>query len=184
MEKDVNTVNIEWTEGTAAPVSRVLHTAVLLNGVIYVGGCYYDTEMPVLHRVDIYHVATDSWDKSPIITPYCYFAMTTLNNCLITAGGQDNNDQTTDIFILENAATGLKEYATMMVPKYTVAAAGHQAMLIIAGGRNNKGDVLASTEVLDSVTGQWHVCNPLPQPCYWSQLIVVTNHLYLIGGYD
>ena len=185
MDQDVSTVNIEWTEGAAAPVRRVLHTAVLLNGMIYVGGCYHDTEMPVLHRIDIYHVAANSWDKSPIISPYRYFAMTTLNNCLITAGGRDYNTQATDfILTLENgAATELKVYGTMMMPKYTVAAAGHQRMLIIAGGRNNKGDVLASTEVLDSTTGQWHVCNALPQACSWSQLVIVTNHIYLIGGY-
>lgn len=185
MENDLRIVNIEWREGTAAPVSRVLHTAVLLNGVIYVGGCYHDAEMPVLHRIDIYHVATDSWDKSPIITPYRYFAMTTLNNRLITAGGRDSNNQATDMmFTLENGASELKEYGTMIIPKYSVAAASHQAVLIIAGGRNSKGDSLASTEVLDSVIGQWHVCNPLPQPCSWSQLVIVSHNLYLIGGYS
>ena len=184
MEDDLSVVNIEWREGTAAPVSRVLHTAVLLDGVIYVGGCYHDAEVSVLHRIDIYHVETDSWDKSPIITPYRYFAMTTLNNHLITAGGRGSNNQATDIiFTLENGAAELKEYSTMMIPKYLVAAASHQAMLIIAGGRNNEGDYLASTEVLDSTTGQWHVCNPLPQACSWSQLVVVSHKLYLIGGY-
>ena len=156
---------------------------MLLNGLVYVGGCYHDTTEQVLHRIDIYDVAENSWSNSPIFTPYRYFAMTTLNNCLIVAGGQDYDSKPTDMILtLENGDKKLKEYTTMRTSKYFVAAAGHLGMLIIAGGANNDG-VLASAEVLDSATGQWHTCNDLPEACSWQQSVIISNHLYLIGGF-
>ena len=183
-DNSTRTVNIEWKEGAAAPASRVLHTAVLLNGLVYVGGCYHDTKEQILHRIDIYDVSFNSWSNSPIFTPYRYFAMTTLNNRLIIAGGRDYHNKTTDMILtFENGAKKLKEYATMTTAKCNVTAAGHLGMLIIAGGINGDGGGLASTEVLDSATGQWHICNALPEPCSWQQSVILSNHLYLVGGY-
>ena len=110
--------------------------------------------------------------------------MTTLKNRLIIAGGQDYHNKATDMILaFENGAKKLKEYATMTTSKYYVTAAGHLGMLIITGGVNSDGDCLASTEVLDSATGQWHICNDLPDPCTWQQSVIISNHLYLVGGF-
>jgi len=134
-----------------------------------------------LYQIDVYDVSNDSWGSS-VITQYCYFAMTSLNKKLIIAGGIGHRgDLTNQIFTLENGH--LKEYIKMKRPKFCTAAVGHQGMLLIVGGKVGL-EVLTSTELFDSKTEQWYICENLPQPHYWLQSVVLENTIYLLGGFD
>ena len=65
-------------------------TAVLLGGNVYVGGGLEgrsDSDKQNSYRLDVYNLTTNQWSSSPITTPHCWFAMTVLDNKLITAGG-------------------------------------------------------------------------------------------------
>ena len=130
--------------------------------------------------INCYDPVNNSWSSS-INTPYCYFAMTTLNNKLVTAGGEDRSDKrTTQVFTLD--AGQLKDYTKMITARSYATAAGHQGMLIITGGMDDKGKILSSTELFDSNNGQWYKCSDLPQPYYCLQSVIVDNMLYLLGG--
>ena len=150
-----------------------------LNGLVYVGG---GTESGWKSSYDIncYDPVNNSW-SSPISTPYCLFAMTTLNNKLLIAGGKDQSFKITDQ-ILKMTAGQVKNYTKMITARSDATATGHQGMLIITGGWDDKYKKLSSTELFDSSNGQWYVTNDLPQPHCWLQSVIVDNILYLLGG--
>ena len=87
------------------------HTAVLLGGVVYVGGGYEgrnNDDYQLSYRLDIYNnLTTNQWSSSPITAPYSWFAMTVLNDKLVTAGGgTTNNKDTKKVLVL--TAEGLQ----------------------------------------------------------------------------
>ena len=172
-------MNIKWEEGAPAPVGRYGHTAVWLNGLVYVGGGNENGYKPS-YIINCYDPVNNSW-SSPINTPYCYFAMTTLNNKLLNAGGMDKSYKKTNQILTMDAGQ-LKNYTKMITARSYATATGHQGMLIITGGRDDKGNTLFSTELFDSNNGQWYMSNDLPQPHYWLQSVIVDNILYLLGG--
>ena len=171
-------MNIKWEEGAPAPVCRVDHTAVWLNGLVYVGGGNETGEKPS-YIINCYDPVNNSW-SSPINSPYCYFAMTTLNNKLLIAGGQESYQRTYQILTMN--AGQLKKYVRMITARSLATAAGHQGMLIITGGRDYKGNTLSSTELFDSSNGQWYVSNDLPRSHYLLKSVIVDNTIYLLGG--
>ena len=180
-------VNIKWEEGAPLPVSCSGHTAVWLNGVVYVGGgtTFKQEEklslvsLKPLYIINCYDPVSHLWSP-PIDTPQCYFAMTTLNNKLLIAGGQTGRIRTNQVLIMD--AGQLKNYTKLITARSLAVAAGHQGMLIIAGGYDNNKKILSSTEIFDSNNGQWYTCSDLPQPHYWLQSVIVENILYLLGG--
>ena len=172
-------MNIKWEEGAPAPVGRFGHTAVWLNGLVYVGGGF-ETGSKASYIINCYDPVNNSW-SSPINTPYGHFVMTTLNNNLLIAGGRDKRYKTTNQILTMDAGQ-LKNYTKMITARSDATATGHQGMLIITGGKDDKVKTLSSTELFDSSNGQWYVSNDLPQPHSWLQSVIVDNILYLLGG--
>ena len=160
------------------------HTAAWLNGLVYVGGGW-ETGAMESYIINCYDPVNNSW-SSPIDTPYCHFAMTTLNKKLLIAGGQDKSYKRTNQILTMDAGQ-LKHYTKMITARShaTCTATGHQGMLIITGGWDDKNKILSSTELFDS-NGQciWYVSDNLPQPQYQLQSVIVDNILYLLGGYN
>ena len=173
-------VNINWEVGAAAPVDVRGSAAVWLNGLVHIGGGY-ENEAQGSYTIYRYDPIKNLW-ISPIIAPYCFFAMTTLKDGLITVGGQDESFMRTNQ-ILSMEAGELRNYTKMITPMSSATAVGHQAMLIITGGWGDEGKILSSTEVFDSDSGQWYTCNNLPQPFHSGRLLVADNVLYVLGGF-
>ena len=172
-------MNIKWEEGAPAPVLCSGHTAVWLNGVVYLGGGFgHDGKASYI--INCYDPVNNSW-SSPINTPYFLFAMTTLNDNLLISGGRDKSYKTTNQILTLDAGQ-LKNYTKMITARSRATATGHQGMLIITGGKDDKGERLSSTELFDSTNGQWYVSDDLPQPHYWLRSVIVDNILYLLGG--
>ena len=73
---------MKWEEGAPAPVVNCYgHTAVWLNELVYVGGGY-ETGRKDSYRIDCYDPVNNTWGFH-IKTPYCHFALTTLNKRLL-----------------------------------------------------------------------------------------------------
>ena len=173
-------MNIKWEEGATAPGGRYAHTAVWLNGLVYVGGGTDGYKASYI--INCYDPVNNSWSSS-ISSPYCNFTMTTLNNKLVTAGGMDKSGRKTNQ-ILTMDADQLKNYTKMITARSHATAAGHQGMLIITGGMDEKDKTLSATELFDSNNGQWYTCSDLPKPCYLVKSVIVDNILYVLGGYE
>ena len=157
---------------------------MLYDGKVYIGGGNEVTSTATgSYRLDVYDPAENSWSPFPINTRYKYFAMTTLNNQLITAGGIDRFDTVTkEIFLLDGDY--LEKYTRMITPRYDATAAGHQGTLIITGGKGYQNRILVTTELFDSVTDQWYTTSNLPLPHSELKPVIVDNTLYLLGGFN
>ena len=175
-------MNIKWEEGAPAPVGCRRHTAVWLNGLVYVGGGNTVAVGGASYIINCYDPVNNSW-SSPINTPYCLFAMTTLNNNLLIAGGRDNSFKKTNQILTMDAGQ-LKNYTKMITARKYATATGYQGILIITGGEDDMYDKLSSTELFDSSNGQWYMSNDLPQPHTELKSVIVDNILYLLGGFD
>ena len=139
----------------------------------------YDTKK-LLYIINCYDPVNNSW-SSPINTPYYYFAMTTLNDRLLIAGGLDkHNKRSNQIFTVD--AGVLENITKMITARSSAVAAGHQGMLIITGGVVDKDMRLSSTELFDSNNHQWYTCSDLPKPHSGLQSVIIDNILYLLGG--
>ena len=134
--------------------------------------------------INCYDPVNNSWSPS-ISTPYSLFTMTTLDNKLVTAGGEDKSyKRTNQVLMLHVDAGQLNFYTKMITARSYATAAGHQGMLIITGGKDDKGKILSSTELFDSNNGQWYKCSDLPQPHTSLQSVIVDNILYVLSGVD
>ena len=173
-------MKIEWKEGAPVPVGSHGHTAVWLNGLVYVGGGT-PTQWNASYAINCYNPTNNSW--SSIKTPYCHFTMTTLNSKLLIVGGQDKrNKKTNQIFAMDGGQ--LRSYTKMTIARKWATAAGHQGMLIITGGSDDKYNTLSSTELFDTSSSRWYMCSDLPHPHSELQSVIVDNILYLLGGYN
>ena len=144
------------------------------------GGGYDTSTRGLSYIINCYDPVNNSW-SSPINTSYNLFAMTTLNNQLIIAGGKDKYYKKTNE-VLTMDSTELKYYTKMTTARSYAVAASHQGMLIITGGFDDNSKILSSTELFDSKNGQWYMSSDLPQPHYLLQSVIVDNILYLLGG--
>ena len=172
-------VNIRWEEGAPAPVATASHTAVLFNGAVYVGGgACGDTDDN--HKINIYHPDTNKWDDA-IDTPHAFFAMTVLVDKLIVVGGivEISSKETNKLLTLQSGKW--KDYSQMPTARFSASAVSHQSIMIVMGGRLLN-QTISTTELLDSITGQWFTCDDLPQPLTGLRSAIVGDMLYILGG--
>ena len=83
-----NPVKVNWEEVAPLPVGRVSCTAVLLHGSVYVGSGYEGrnaNHYQNCYRLDVYNLSTNQWSHSPITTPYRAYAMTVLDDKLVSS---------------------------------------------------------------------------------------------------
>ena len=180
---DIFTKTVKWKELAFLPVCRSAHTAVLLGGNVYVGGGYEgrnDNFRQDCNRLDVYNLTTNQWSSSPITTPYSWFAMTVLDDKLITAGGETKNYEAVKKVLVLNAGQW-EDYTEMPTARSCATAVGYHSMLIMVGGWV-KGEWITTTELLDTINSCWYTCNNLPSPHIQMKAAVMNDKLYLLGG--
>ena len=175
-------VNIKWEEGAPGPVAIVGHTAVLYNGVIYVGGGVCDDDDDDdSYKINIYHPDTNKWDDA-INTPHAAFTMTVLVDKLIIVGGAVRGPVKVTNKLLTLQGGQWEDYSQMPTARCWATAVSHQSMMIVMGGLADDDHTFSTTELLYSTTGQWVKCNDLPQPLLYLQSVIVGDVLYTLGG--
>ena len=176
---------MKWKEKPLLPAYRNAHTAVLLGGVVYIGGGY-EGKKEASYRLDAYNLATNQWILPPIATQYCRFAMTVLNEKLVTAGGRtENHEVVKKVLVLD--AGEWKSYSEMPTARSWATAVGYHSTLIMIGGGVKVKDEwqrISTIEILDSTTGCWYTCDNLPSPHQQLKAAIMNDKLYLLGGFD
>ena len=187
---DIFRKTVKWEELAPLQVGRSAHTAVLLGGVVlYVAGGYEGRSIDNKQNsyiLDVYNLTTNQWSPSPITTPYCWFALTVLDDKLVTAGGETKNNEVVKKILVLNAGQW-KDYSEMPTARSGATAVGYHSMLIVVGGRimvRGKWTRLCTTELLDTTNGYWYTCNNLPSPHQQMKAAIVNDKLYLLGGVD
>ena len=180
---------VNWEKIPSLPVGRSSCDAVLLNGLIYVGGGFEGKSVKNNKdccKLDIFDISTEQWSLNPIATPYHAYAITVLENKLITVGGlTKRNDEFTKKILVLNG-TQWKDYSRIPTARACATAVGHYSTLLVIGGRANvKGRwmTIPTVELLDATSGCWYTCNNLPIPHCFLQVAILNNTLYLVGGF-
>ena len=185
---DIFKKTVKWKELAPLPVGHIGHTAVLLGRNVYVGGGFEGRstdDNQDSYRLDVYNLNTNQWSTS-IITPYCLFAMTVLDDKLVTAGGITKNYENVKKVLVLNAGQW-KDYSEMPTARCYATAVGYHSMLIVVGGvikAEDKWTRLSTTELLDTTNGYWYTCNNLPSPHQQLKAAIMNDKLYLLGGID
>ena len=182
-------VKVKWEVVSPLLVGRVSCIAVLLNGSVYVGAgvegrSAYDYQD--CYRLDVYNLSTNQWSPSPITTPYYNYAMTVLDNKLVTVGGAVRHDEKAINKMLVLDAGRWKVSSEMPTARVGASAVGHHSMLMVIGGKakvNGKWTAISTVELLDTTNGCWYTCYNLPTPHYQLKPAIVNNILYLLGGF-
>ena len=172
-------VNIKWEEGASAPVATACHTAVLYNRAIYVGGGGVSDDGDI-YKINIYYPDTNKWDDA-IDSPHAAFAMTVLVDKLIIIGGAVRGSGVTNKLLALRGGQW-EDYSQMATARRLTSVVSHQSMMIVMGGLDDDNHGLSTTELLDSIAGQWFKCNDFPQPLFNLQLVIVGGLLYTLGG--
>ena len=186
---DIFRRTVKWKELAPLPVGRSAHTAVLLGGNVYIGVGREGTssnDAQCSFRLDVYNLTTNQWSSSPITTPYSWFAMTVLDDKLVTAGGTTKNDEVVKKVLVLNAGQW-KDYSEMTTARSRATAVGYHSMLIVVGGTvrvESKWTRVSTTELLDTTNGCWYTCNNLPSPHQQMKAAIMNDKLYLLGGFD
>ena len=186
---DIFEKTVKWKELAPLPVCRSAHTAVLLGGKVYVGGGFEgtsDNNRQDCYRLDVYNLTTNQWSSSPITTPYCLFAMTVLDDKLVTAGGETRNGEIVKKVLVLDAGQW-KDYSEMPTARFCATAVGYHSMLIVVGGGTKvegKWTRVSTTELLDTTNGCWYTCNNLPSPHQQLKAAIINNKVYVLGGTD
>ena len=188
---DIFSKTAKWKELAPLPEGRDGHTAVLLGGVVYVGGGFEGNgidgyQKQSSYRLDVYNLTTNQWSSSPITTPYCWFALTVLDDKLVTAGGRTTKYEAVKKVLVLNAGQW-KDYSEMPTARLGATAVGYHSMLIVVGGIamvEGKWTTASTTELLDTTNGCWYICNNLPSPHQQIKAAIMNNKLYLLGGLD
>ena len=161
---------------------------MLLGGVVYVGGGFEGISINDKfdsYRIDSYNLTTNQWSSSPIITPYCWFGMTVLDDKLITVGGATNMEPVRSILIL--TAGQWKDYSAMPTARQCATAVGYHSMLIVVGGGikvEGEWTRVSTTELLDTINGCWYTFNSLLSPHQQMKAAIMDDKVYLLGGFD
>ena len=188
LQVDIFKKTVKWEELSPLPVCRTAHTAVLLGGNVYVGGGFEgrSDDHQYSYRLDVCNITTNQWSSSPITTPYNSFAMTVLDDKLVTAGGATKNNEVVKEVLVLNAGQW-KDYSEMPTASCNATAVGYHSMLVVVGGGikvEGKRARLSTTELLDTTNGCWYTCNNLPSPHQQLKAVIMNNQLYLLGGGD
>ena len=185
---DIFKRTVKWKELAPLPVGRSGPTAVLLGGVVYVGGGFEgrSADYNLSFRLDVYNLTTNQWSLPPVTTPYCSFAMTVFNDKLVIAGGTTKDNEVVKKVLVLNAGQW-KDYSEMPTARQSATAVGYHSMLIVVGGGINvesKWTRVPTTELLDATNGCWYTCNNLPSPHQQLKAAIMNEKLYLLGGVD
>ena len=189
LQVDIFEKTVKWKELAPLPVHHAAHSAVLLGGNVYVGGGYEgtsDNDRQYCYRLDVYNLTTNQWSSSPITTPYGFYAMTVLDDKLVTAGGLTKDDEVVKKVLVLNAGQW-DNYSEMPTARFCETAVGYHSMLIvIGGGIRVEGEWVrvSTTELLDTTNGCWYTCNNLPSPHQQLKFAIMNDKLYLLGGFD
>ena len=154
--------------------------SVVIGDTVYVGGG--DAHNPC-DRCTVMKLEQDQWTKLPEYTAR-YFAMTSLANRLVLAGGHypRNNKRTNQLAVFESGEW-THPYPPMNIARDFSTAVSFNNHIIVAGGYNDK-ERISSVEVLDVASRRWYIAQSLPNPRSILKSTLMGNILYLMGGFD
>ena len=172
----------EWgvRTGLIEPNSEL--ALVELNGKLYLLGGYPSSRQAV-RTVQIYDIATDSWQLGPQLPQLNNHGMgAAVNGKIYLIGGQtlaDGDPFVDTVYELDPAGGGWVEKARMPTARSAGVALVHEGKIYVAGGRPPRGNDFA---VYDPATNLWDVLPNLPSQRNHMTGAVINGRLHVVGG--
>ena len=133
------------------------------------------------HYIHRYDLETQHWSTLPRYQ-YSDFAMTGVDNQLTCVGGWDETTKKSNAIAVYSTSQRWKQpYPPMNTPRRYPAVCTYHHHLVVAGGRDDSGD-LNAVEVLNTSTHQWFSTTPLPETGSRMSYTIIHDALYLLGG--
>lgn len=161
-----NPTSKNWSAGPSMNVSRLLHTATVLNDgrVLVVGGALRDP-LTAYKSTEIYVPGGTSWtvNQPMAAARYAHTATRLPSGKVLVIGGADGTTALSSVELYDPSSSG--SWSTQMPMKVarqlhtaTLLPSGH---VLVAGGQDINGVSTDSAELYDPVTNTWSDAGPL-----------------------
>ena len=154
--------------------------SVTIEGILYVNDRrrYSDILRYDLHK--------EQWCQ-PIDCQYWHCGMTTVSSKLVMVGGYDGSTHKTINTLrvyTPSQRSWKRPYPPMNTPRLYPAVSTYHHCLVVAGGIDASGTVLATVEIFDTSVShsQWLSATRLPVRCYLMSAAIIHDTLYQLGG--
>ena len=158
---------------------------MIVEGKLYIGGGF-------THSVDDDHTVWqyESRQLSKLKQyKHILFSMAAVKRQLTMVGGENTStgswQTTSDIAVCDRKWVfhmWTHPYPPMPTRRYSPAVATYNQWLVVAGGRDDHHNDLATVEVLDTDNHQWLSASSLPVKCGHVTTAILQDELYLVGG--
>jgi hypothetical protein len=174
----------EWGSRSGLLVANSEFAMTEANGKIYVLGGYPSTGV-ASRTVQVYDIATDSWQLGPELPlPNNHNMAATVNGKVYVIGGQTTNNQdgltaVDKVYELDPAAGSWVEKAPMPTARSGGAAVALGGKIYVAGGRVPRGNDFAA---YDPATNTWEVLPALPSQRNHITGAAINGRIHIVGG--
>ena len=169
--------DMKWQKESKAPEAMWRGSAASDSKMAYFNGCGST-------KVYSYDSDTQKWRQLPD-TPHTRSALVVVQHILTMVGGYVSGKATNSLLSLMGVGGAMKwlpHYPAMPTARQDTAAVCSGHSLIVAGGRGDRYNTLATVEMLDIDTKQWSTACSLPHPFTRATISICRERLYLMGG--
>ncbi len=174
-----------WRECAELPFAMDGAQAVVINGIVYVGGGAWgsDAERCTVCR---YHPGEDKWAKLPP-SPVRSFGVGHVSGQLVLVGGKvpSTGKVTGDVHVfISESQQWERSIPAMPTARAALSVVSRSTVLIACGGSDESESPLPTVELYNSEASQWYQCPPLPSPRRWMSTVTIGDTLFLAGGLE
>ena len=164
------------------PRAMLRPQSVTVDTVVYIAERDWSS-VSVILRYDLH---SQQW-MEPLQYQYYCCGMTTVSSQLVMVGGRDVSTlKTTNRVAVYSPSqrSWSQPYPPLKTPRWLPAVSTYHQRLVVAGGRDDSYNDIASVEILDiSVRHcQWCSATGLPVSCHLMSAAITHSTLYLLGG--
>ena len=155
--------------------------AIMIGRNIYVGG---EIRLNVA-TVMVYSLETGMWTTLP---PYenKWFGMAAVNNNIVLVGGQSSSSGRVSNLLRvwdEESQMWTHPYPEMPTARHSPSVISYHKWLVVVGGYYEV-SACRKAEILDTHSGQWYDCSPLPSGCSIMSSAISGNMWYLLDRFS
>ncbi|MFC1595645.1 Kelch repeat-containing protein [Gemmatimonadota bacterium] len=170
----------EWATKTPMPTARYNHSAVAINGKLYVAGG--DADSDALSALEVYDPVTNSWTTLiSMPTARSSPAAAAIGGKLYVAGGY-NSGYVSTLEVYDPSTDSWTTLSSMPTARHYAATAAIDGKLYVAGGYGS--NYVSTLEVYDPATDSWTTKASMPFPRYDAAAAAIGGKLYVAGGFD
>ena len=171
--------DMKWQKESKAPEKMFRGSAAADSNMAYFNGHGSTT-------VHSYSSNTREWCQLPAM-PHTHFTLVVVHHIPTTVGGRISGKATDSLLSLMGEArdkTWQPNLPAMPTKRYNTAVVCSGHSLIVAGGKVDDRNRLATVEVLDTDTQQWSIASSLTHPFSRATISICGERLYMLGGKD